>query len=1403
MPKFGYKNLKVKPLILGFLVFIFTLIFAQFITYQKYLLELANQREQTNDQLAVISDKVDNNLTDALNTARTLSFIIENYGVPDSFDSLARKLIANKPVIQSIQVLQNGIITHNYPESKLNPVIGYNVLSDTLRNKELMRSFANKGFYFGGPLKLKQGDVGIVGRIPINKSTSDSLNFAAVVIKLDSLLNALDINNEQDKYLYAISKVNPNTGKEDFFINKPVIFNKNDAAKLYVPQGDWKIHIKPKQSFNLTSLIPFALLGVLLAIATGVLVWFILKQPHKLRLKVQEQTKIITETKNKFKNLVEYSLGASIILNENIQIIYASQSIKHILGYSVKDSTNLNFKEFILPDDSSFFDDSVKSILSDSKQTLSQLIYRVRHKDGSTHWIESNMSNLLYEPSIKGIVINFKDVTERIQAEQQLIKEKELLNSIINSLPGIFYLFNKEGQFLLWNNNFEKISGYSGEEVKHMHPLDFFDVPEQSYLQSRIVETFEKGKSAAETYFFTKDKRKIYFYFTGVKVNYNGIDCLLGTGIDSSEWKSAIDNLRRSEEEMISIFNNAIDAVIVMDIDGIVKNWNPKAEQIFGWETQEVIGKKLSDLIIPPQHIASHDNGMEHYKKTGHGPVLNKTMEITALNKKGEEFEISLGISNANFGGKEYFIGFISDISQRKKEEKQKEFERQDKEALINSTEDLMWSVNKNFELLAANKAFLQSVNKYTEKEIEIGDNLLTVSTKSPNDYLSFWQTSYEQALKGERIVNEIQVPNEKEQLIIENTFNPIIVNDQIEGVACFARNVTLQRNFKNQLLDINKKLTTAQEIGKIGYWELDLVNNTLFWSDEVYTIWEVQKNEFETTLDNFLKTIYPDDLEAFNKANNEAIANKSTLNYQHRIILPDGRTKWIHERGQLVFNDFNQPVKLEGTVQDINKDKLAQLETEEQNKFITAAIQNLPIGIAVNRISDGKSTLINKLFSDIYGWPPEEIADINKFFENVYPDPEYREKIKSQVLSDMASGNPDRMNWDSVKITTKHGKERIINAKNIPLFDQNLMISSVLDVTEKALAEQKLLLSNERYQYVTKATFDVIWDWDLVKNQVYWGEGMRTVFGYKKFTSDVNDAIEKIHPDDVTEMMGSIYTVLKNPRLKNWSFEYRFLKADNTYAYVKNKGIVVRNMNREPIRMLGSIRDITLEKQYEQQILDANVRLKKLTDHLQKAREEERIFIAREIHDELGQRLTGIKLDASWIKNKIEIVDPQGVDRIQQLITSVNDTINKVRKLATDLRPGVLDDLGLEAAIEWHAQQFTNQTEIKVTLKTGELKSQYDKNINTTIYRIYQEAMTNIARHANATTVKVTLFEKNNMITLQIVDNGKGITDSEKNNSSSLGITGMRERAEIIGGTFSIQNHHKKGTEIEVSIPI
>jgi PAS domain S-box-containing protein len=212
------------------------------------------------------------------------------------------------------------------------------------------------------------------------------------------------------------------------------------------------------------------------------------------------------------------------------------------------------------------------------------------------------------------------------------------------------------------------------------------------------------------------------------------------------------------------------------------------------------------------------------------------------------------------------------------------------------------------------------------------------------------------------------------------------------------------------------------------------------------------------------------------------------------------------------------------------------------------------------------------------------------------------------------------------------------------------------------------------------------------------------------------------------------------------------------------------------------------------------NEQLRNLSEYLHKAREEERTFIAREIHDELGQILTGIKLDLSWLKTK----SPQMADELSaRLIAAIdltNVAINSVKRIATSLRPVVLDDFGLTAAIEWLCLQFSqkNSVSLKLNLETGE--SIFPKDLSTTVFRICQEALTNISRHSKASEVVVEMKLGKKELILIIRDNGIGLNNETK--SDSLGIIGMRERAESLGGELQITNNEKEGVTLELRVP-
>jgi signal transduction histidine kinase len=222
-----------------------------------------------------------------------------------------------------------------------------------------------------------------------------------------------------------------------------------------------------------------------------------------------------------------------------------------------------------------------------------------------------------------------------------------------------------------------------------------------------------------------------------------------------------------------------------------------------------------------------------------------------------------------------------------------------------------------------------------------------------------------------------------------------------------------------------------------------------------------------------------------------------------------------------------------------------------------------------------------------------------------------------------------------------------------------------------------------------------------------------------------------------------------------------------------------------------------------EEQLRESHEQLRALSVYLQSVREEERTRIAREVHDELGQALTGCKLDASWLAARIPRDLKPLIERARTLSTHIDSTIQTVRRISTELRPGVLDHLGLGAALEWQANEFQNRTGIKCEVHTNVHEPLLDPELSTTFFRIFQETLTNVIRHAGATHVSVGLRQADGQIFLEVRDNGRGISKSEISNPGAMGLLGMRERAALLGGQFKIGPvPRSEGTRVIVSIP-
>ncbi len=232
-------------------------------------------------------------------------------------------------------------------------------------------------------------------------------------------------------------------------------------------------------------------------------------------------------------------------------------------------------------------------------------------------------------------------------------------------------------------------------------------------------------------------------------------------------------------------------------------------------------------------------------------------------------------------------------------------------------------------------------------------------------------------------------------------------------------------------------------------------------------------------------------------------------------------------------------------------------------------------------------------------------------------------------------------------------------------------------------------------------------------------------------------------------------------------------------------------------------VSDITERKQAEEQLIALREQLRYLSMYLESIREEERTKQAREIHDELGSLLTGLKINVSWLAKRADKEQGPLLPKIKSMEELIDEAIRTVQRISSELRPGVLDDLGLSAAIEWQAQELERHTELRFEFKSSPKEITLDRDRSTAIFRICQEALTNVIRHANATKVKILLKKEPGRIMLRIFDNGKGIEEKQLSSLKAFGLIGMRERASFFGGEVKITGTLGKGTTVAVSIPL
>lgn len=371
-------------------------------------------------------------------------------------------------------------------------------------------------------------------------------------------------------------------------------------------------------------------------------------------------------------------------------------------------------------------------------------------------------------------------------------------------------------------------------------------------------------------------------------------------------------------------------------------------------------------------------------------------------------------------------------------------------------------------------------------------------------------------------------------------------------------------------------------------------------------------------------------------------------------------------------------------------------------------------------------------------------------------------------------------------------------------LKEERAMLESVADIISNAIdrrkAQTEIVESEERYRYLFQNNPALIFIWDLETLGIMEAnETALQAYGYTREELLQMTVLGLRSKEDAPRIIEFAKRMLqsKEPVAKG---VWKHIRKNGEQMYMDITSHRIEYNNRKAILSLA--KDITEQHKAEEELKKTYEDIRRLNTHLQTIREEERASIAREIHDELGQQLTGLKMDTSWLGKKIADKDEGIQHKITDMLSLIDTTVKTVRRISSDLRPGVLDDLGLIAALEWQSGEFQKRSGIVCHFVSDFNESEPDKKTAMGIFRVYQEALTNVMRHSNATEVNAKLEKHDGHVMLTVTDNGKGFDSESDGERKTLGLIGMKERALMMGGELKITSTRGLGTTITLTIP-
>ncbi|CAN5468628.1 hypothetical protein BH10ACI2_BH10ACI2_09050 [soil metagenome] len=1004
-------------------------------------------------------------------------------------------------------------------------------------------------------------------------------------------------------------------------------------------------------------------------------------------------------------------------------------------------------------------------------------------------------------------------------APLSLKDEKLLYQAILSNIPDFIYVLDLQNRFIYANDALLKAWGKTWNEAIGKTRIELGYDTENAEIYDRKFEQVVATKSpmrGAAPASGPLDSRFYDYIFVPLFNEHGEVEAIAGTSRDITEHKKS----EEAFKQLAALVELSHEPIFVWELETGIVEWNRGAESLYGFTRSEAVGR-ISHELLKTRHPDGFDAYVEELNSSGFwsGELYQTTKVGTEVIAESRQQMI---VSN----GRRLILESNRSINERKQAESTLNRYR----LLSERSRDVIWFLRPDGKFSDVNQAAIEAYGYSREEFLKIG----LADVRHPST-LPDIESQIELAINGVSRFESMHVRKDGSSFSVDVTATGAEIGGE-HLIMAIVRDITERKNAETVLRESEERRKLAQRAGNVGVWDWDARSGRTYWSETMWSIYGVEGTDRNPDNVFWSDRVHVKDRDRVTAHLENTLETPEANDFrdEFRIALKDGTVRWIESVGEVQRDEAGVPTRMYGVNLDITTRRESEERirlSENQLRLVTNAV---PALIAYVDTSE-RYRFVNQKFTEWFGLPTDQI--VGKKVKDILGIQTYR--ILKPRIDEVLSGHQTTF---ETALSYKVVGTRYVHVSYMPDIGVDGSVYGYYalthDLTDLKMSQDLLRSSEDRIGLMMENMFDyAIFSMDGEGRINSWNKGAEIIFGYSP-DEIIGLSCEVIFTaEDVAH--GIHLREMRTARLKGRSTDDRWhVRKDGTRFYAS--GIMMPLYIGQALAGYAKIaRDLTEKQRHAEELQQAHDELevrvaertqelaaanralveemeereateRQKTDLLQKlvnSQELERRRIARDLHDTLGQRLTALRLKIQSLKEFSSENDQlsKRVERLQEIAEKLD---SEVSFLAWELRPSALDDLGLVDAVGAFVNEWSRHYDIQADFHSaGLVKERLGKETETHLYRITQEALNNILKHAEASSVTVQLERRDHEVILIIEDDGLGFNPESRRPASEsgkgLGLIGMSERATLVGGEVEIESAPGSGTAIYVRVPI